>query len=658
MRAILPSSLAVFCLAFAGSPSSTCAAGVAPGPTVMSDEEKAIRADPAQGVEHAVILLEESERNDDLGTVTETRFHLRAKILSSEGRDLANVQQPFLGRLQSWWGRTILPDGTVLELKEEDLPRRPGYHGGWAEYGQFRAALPGVVPGCVIDYGYVTRLDLAWIASRLQRVPLQRPWPIREIRFRWKPHRYLKPAWRLARTDGLDIAATRDGDVLKISGHSIPPILSEPMMPADPSVRAAVTIYYPPPGIGPKGFWRLEAKRIERDLREFLGDGAAIRDAVAELRLAADVGPEARIRAAYEFVRTRVKNTRNRSFEEEQVSTPRERDARDRAAYVLAQREGDSWQIDELFAGLVRALGAEAYMVLTSDRTEHPWDPELYSTRQFDTSLVAILEPGRPDSEISFAAPSSGLSFGELPWWTTGADGFLARPESSGPIAIPPSAADRNVSRTIGSLRFDADGSSLDAEWTLEAEGQSGFSYRSSLRRMSPEDRRRWREDACGAGSAVEELQAQTPGLDDASAPFRLSCRRRRQAAELGPSVGRYALSWGGPWVQATPSLPSGRRTQPVVFNFPTLDVIGLDIDAPPGFAAKEKPPAIQLETPYGRYSLEITVTPRGFHVERSFSLLPLSVPAGEYEALRAFLSEVRRADSAEVVFERREDAR
>ena len=101
----------------AGRPSTE----IRPGPTSISDEEHAITEDPAAGVEHAVILVEETERDEDIGAEMETRFHRRVKILSNQGRDLANIEIPFdprTDRLKEWWGRTLLPDGTVLDISQ------------------------------------------------------------------------------------------------------------------------------------------------------------------------------------------------------------------------------------------------------------------------------------------------------------------------------------------------------------------------------------------------------------------------------------------------------------------------------------------------------------------------------------------------------------
>jgi hypothetical protein len=97
---------------------------IAPGPTTISKEETAIVADPAAGVDGAVILVDESDRNDasDRGGCRFSR-HIRAKILSDDGRSLAELRVVLgaNGRVVTFWGRTISPGGHVSELRREGL---------------------------------------------------------------------------------------------------------------------------------------------------------------------------------------------------------------------------------------------------------------------------------------------------------------------------------------------------------------------------------------------------------------------------------------------------------------------------------------------------------------------------------------------------------
>src|SRR5438093_1066969 len=109
---------------------------IGPGPSVISEEEKAIQADPANGLQDGVVLVDEGEWTENLGMNSDYTYHFRAKILSNEGRDLANIEMPWNmdeSGLYEWWGRTILPDGTVLELPKDQFIQQPLIRMGKAE---------------------------------------------------------------------------------------------------------------------------------------------------------------------------------------------------------------------------------------------------------------------------------------------------------------------------------------------------------------------------------------------------------------------------------------------------------------------------------------------------------------------------------------------
>src|SRR5262245_28257102 len=128
---------------------------VGPGPLTISPEEAALAGD---GKTDAVVLLEEQSIDEHLGTDRELRFHLRAKILTNEGRSLADIAIPYLkgeDKIKEWWARTLLPDGKVMELPLDQAIQHTAVKVRSAEQREMRAALPGVIPGAVIDYGYV-----------------------------------------------------------------------------------------------------------------------------------------------------------------------------------------------------------------------------------------------------------------------------------------------------------------------------------------------------------------------------------------------------------------------------------------------------------------------------------------------------------------------
>jgi hypothetical protein len=622
------------------------------GPKGISQEESAIQPDAASGSEHGVILIEETDRNEDNGVETETSFHLRAKILSNEGRDLANVEIPYSRdtRLVKWWGRTLLPDGTVLELPESRIERQAIVKTVGAEVGAMKAVLPGVVPGCVIDYGYVVRQSTY---DPFLEVDLERNWPIRRLRYRWQPYHVLSAAYRPRGVEGRKIEITRDGHSVLIVGNDLAAAKSEPMMPPQHEVRASVTFYYYPADAHLTDYWNVEAKRVERQVRTFNARKEPIEDALASMHLPPEADLPTKLKAVYDWIGTSLKNSGRLSAEEVEEADEDETKDVNTAKRVLEAKEGTPRQLDQLFIGMARRLGAEANLVLATDRTRRYWDTELRSMLQFGATLVAVRSPGEPDEKAVLVDVGSGLPYGEIPWWMTGIKGFLAAGEGARPISLPPSPPQRNVSETRADLRFSDDNASLLAKWTRTGKGQSGVDERISLRDMTPEDRKRRQEELCGASGEIELLSSELPGLNEPMSAFQISCETENTRTNLDEETGAYRLGVSGAWLENVPDLPTEARTQPVLFRFPRTDLLTLDIASPKGFTPSSEVAPIQLSTPYGMYLLSVSARENGYHVERSVTLVPLAVMASDYGSLQSFFAEIRRADRTLLAFKR-----
>ncbi len=78
--------------------------------------------------------------------------------------------------------------------------------------------------------------------------------------------------------------------------------------------------------------------------------------------------------------------------------------------------------------------------------------------------------------------------------------------------------------------------------------------------------------------------------------------------------------------------------------------------------SCKPKPPRtvpalpgdpVDLENPFGRYRLAVSINGDGFRVEREPVLLPLEVMPDRYAELVTFLTDVHRGDATAVTFRR-----
>lgn len=632
---------------------------IEPGPTVMSPDEQAIREDPAAGIEHAVILLEETVRNENLGIEMKTRHHARIKILSNEARDLADIEIPILSRdvkLKEWWGRVILPGGEVLSLPREQLEVQSIARAGRAEAKAYKAALPGVVPGCVIDYGYELR-EAGYYPY--DHVALQRRYLVREVRFRWIPTDWLPSAYYLSRTENLDIKSDVSKQDITVIGRNLPPVVEEPLMPPDHAVRAALILYYLPLGTEFDDYWEDRAEGFEAALKDHAGNKSSVQKLIEAMQLPEQGGLDERLTAAYEWMGANITRTGLRSFEEIETDTgDDEARKRDRVAALLSSRSGSRYEIHQAFTSVARALGAEANLLLVADRNEAYFNPSLKTMRQFDGTLVAVRHPGQSDEEAVPLDPCSGLSYGEVPWWYTGTYGMLVAKSQPRGFLVKSGTATGNVSDVRLKLSFSEDNETLLARWTQHGKGQVGLEERRRLRGLSPERRAERIDRLCGAAPERDILRAEVAGLDELARDLELSCETESWDTGLDEEVGRYNLGWGGPWLRGLPDLPEGPRTHMVVFDFPRTDVLTVEVTAPQGFVPDEPPPPVVLERRAGQYGLQVTRTDEGFTLQRVLVVFPLALPPQDYPVLRAFFDEVRVADRAQLTFTRAEPGR
>lgn len=628
---------------------------IEPGPVQISAEERAIEPDPASGAEHAVVLVYEVERDDRKGTGFEKGVHFRAKVLSNEGRSLGDVEIPVGpgGKLKRWWGKTLLPDGTVLELAESDLKRQNVARGEGFEMTVLKGALPGIVPGAVIDYGYVLLDDgMPWIET----IDIQRPWLVRQMRYRWRASDWLQAAWVPKRLEGLDATIERDRESILVLASNIPPLHEEPHMPPDGEVRASVTLYYISLATSYEKFWEDSGRRMDAGLKSFVSAGKGLEEVVAALPAGS---VDERLRAAYDWIEKNVKRTAYLSAEEiEAGSKEGEEESKFSAKVVLERREGTALEVASLFAGMARKIGAEAHLVFAPDRTERYWDPNLRSLWSFDYVLVAVEPPAEGGGKPVLVDPGSGLPYGDVPWWVAGVQGMICTSKGSKPIAIPLGDGRKNTLQTKVSISFTDDLDGERATWTRTSTGQRAFGVRHRLRRSDPDERQREIEATCGAGGEIEVLEAGAEGLDQLGGDVRIRCKSERSGLGIDPEVDLANIEFGGPWLSVAPELgASAERRHAAVFDYQWVGAEEIVVNAPPGFEPEGKPfQPVQVDSSYGRYTLRIDVAPTAYRVQRMLAFGAVLVPPADVAKLRSFVDEIRRHDRTALVFRKKSE--
>ena len=627
---------------------------VGPGPTTISAEEAALAATGAG--EHAVVLVDDTIRQDRTGIECEIEHHFRAKILTNEGRSLADVEIPGLRgytSLRKWWGRVLLPDGKVLELSQEDLSKQTLVKSSLGEVESIKAALPGVVPGAVVDYGWTLRA----VPGFYDRVELQGRYRVLSTGYLWRPLDLLPAGYRLSRSEGRQVETGRDPGGVWVRARDLPPIVEEPYMPPRGEVQTALHLYYGLPDDAADDYWGGIARRTESRVKLF-NRPAVIRDAIARMALPAGAPLQDRLRAAYAWLDANVRRTDLRSAEELESADDTDPENAEQAKRVLASGEGTARDLDWLFVGIARELGASARLVYVADRTSNFFDPALRTVHQFSGTIVAVGAPEEPLDRWALVDPGSGLPYGEVPWYFTGISGFVATGKQADTVKIPPSPPARSVSSTTATLSFVDGNEAVVASWTRTAKGQHGFDERRHLRDLDPGERERRVRELCGEATGSDVLVAETPGLDQTRGPLELRCEFEREPGGLDERISRYSFPIFGPWFVWLPDFSDERRVHPIVFRFPRIDVGTITMRPPEGFEPESGFDPVILNGRLADYALTVETVDGAFKVSRNFVLKSLVVPPAEYAEFRAVLEKVRAADRASVTFRRAGAAR
>jgi hypothetical protein len=657
-------------------PVEAAAFRIEPGPVVMSEEENAIAADPARGIQHGVILILETERDDPIRGYAKTTFHLRAKILSSEARSLGDILIPYdanTGYLRKWWGRTICPDGTVHELSKKGLERETVVKSRGVKVESLKGALPGIEPGCVIDYGWVIQ-DRSFRFYR--RIPLQRPWPIREFRYRWLPAAGMFSQFVLRRTPGFALvrAAAADGaageeaasgprvrlrqeeDHVVIEGWDLPAYEDEPWGPPEDLVRASVILHYVLLGSGDtvESFWSDHARREENLVREFLFFDKGLEETLTSMDLPGEASLGEKLELVHDWIAVNIRNLSHRTSEEREAEADRKIDRKSQARRVLEAGEGYASEVDRLFIGFARALGADARVVMAPDRTDGHWDPSLLSSGQLSERAVAVRDPADPSGRITFTDPCSGLPYGQVPWWLTPSKGLLAGKEGVEEILLPISDPRQNILHSQARISWNEKGGPA-VKWNSVGGGQRGFISRRALRGMNPEDRQERIERLCGGGPEFELSLAEAPAWNQLHADFQIRCEGEMTEFTADEIEEEIMFSPAGRWFPDLPSFTQETRVQPVIFDFPFIDMSVVDVEVPEGLEPGELPEPVKFSTPFTSYALSAQKTEDGIRVQRACAVVKTAVAPEEYGTLRRFFQDVETADRTKLVFRKKE---
>lgn len=524
---------------------------------------------------------------DGKGIRSEEQNYLRVKIFNERGRDLEGTFQiPYRRgeRVDDISGRTMRPNGTVVELKKDAIFDRMAVKVGGFKGRVKSFAMPGVEPGAVIEYRWTkVRRNIPALVLHAQRAT-----PIRSMTITVTPFNTIGSDYSMRiRSFNITPAESEvDAYPKMIRLENIPGAHAEPYMPPDAQVRPWVLLEYVVPRHSAEEYWKKVGTEAYEASRPYLEVSSEVRR-FADSLVTGKHDFDGRIRAVHDFCRTKIRNVDDDAYDftddfrsrllEDEMRMPEE---------TLRHGYGTSYDINQLFAALMEGAGFRSRLALACDRRESFFRRDDRVAFQLSEPVVAVLVSG----QWKFCDPSNrDIPFGMLPWWEEGQEALVLDKENPVFVTTPLSPPNRSLARRAGTLRLGSDGT-LEGEIretytghlaALEKENLDEFSQGRRLEEVGKELRTRW------PSASLDSIFLS--GVDAPLQPYEITYRIT--LTNYAERIGKRFLLQPSLFERGSSTVFSAStRTHWIYFSHPWAEEDSLTIELPAGYEVVADP--------------------------------------------------------------------
>lgn len=621
-------------------------------PALIPEERAATKSliEPDASVE--VLAREQSVDASDDGV--RVNFYFRLKAFTKAGAEkLSKIEIPYdkaNGSVTDLEARTIKPDGTIVELKSNEVYDREYVRVGSVRGRVKSFAPPSVVPGAIVEYRYRTyQRGWAFFTPFL----FQTDAPARSVLFRYKPMRlglvmqviflnYPTKVLKPTRSGFFEFALTNIGSRKE-----------EVLQPPQIQLWPSVLIYYVSEvAKKPDDYWKNLSEQQQELTRTQAKVTKAITAAARQIVAAGDSDDE-KLRKLHDYCRSKIINflREGSGLTKAQVG---KLSVNESAHATLKSGVGTSRDVNVLFVALAKAAGFDARLALANDRSTFVFYPSLPVPFAFVLPVAAVR---RGDGWQYYDPGATYLPAGVLDW-RNGDTSILIANEKAALIQPAASApVERSRRRQQATLTVSADGS-LEGDVTLDCTGYYEAAEKSAL-------------DAATSAEIEKHLLAE---LEPHLKGVEISAIKVENAAKpVDPLKVSYHVRVPG-FAESTGSRlfvqPSVfRRAGKALFEAPTrenhivfphsiheLDEVTLVLPEGAELEAGSAPQDMDLGR-VGGYTVEITWHKgrRAINLRREFQLKVVGFPRESYDKVKRLFEVIQESDDHTLTFRLRE---
>ena len=524
----------------------------------------------------------------------ETQY-LRVKVFTERGVEQQStidlVEAASDIQVSEIQGRTIKPDGRIVELRKADVFERSVARTGGINVNMRSFSMPNVEVGDIIEYQWVEYRDNTVV--RHQRLDCQRNDPAWQIIYRVKPLAEMMDYGYYMRTQDFGCQFgpwTQDQHGLTIytrmETQNMPAFRPEPSMPPELAVRKWALVYYERDKLmDPERFWQQYGKEVFDALKEEIREDKQVKDTAVRITSGASSDAE-KVQRLREFCFTEIRSLsgdRSDVTAEERANATQNKKPSD----TLSRGMGTGRDINMLLVALASAAGVEARPAVVSDRSETFFNINFLNPYFLDDLIAAT----RVDGTWEFHDLSNPyLEPGMLRWSHEGVAALItdAKPKSVEWVQTAIAEPARSRSLREGTFTLEPDGT-LVGEVTHTYTGHRGVDAKRIYDGLSERERIDRVEDLLTsrlAGAQVTDIAIRNADSREGIFGYSYSIRVPGYAAGTGQ---RLFIQPNYGMKNANPRFAVNDREQDIYFDYPWTETDRYTISLPDDF---------QLETP------------------------------------------------------------
>lgn len=588
----------------------------------------------------AIVLKHEETIEVDERMFATRRIYKKIKILTEEGKKLAEVIEPFINTLESVeinFAHTILPNGKVIAQKEKLLGTISRFSPSYTASQALVMTMPSVEVGAVIEYE-ITFSPIEKLAEGLYFDEFQLADTIPKSSFNYKvtvPEDMELKIFNI-KTNAQPVV-TKDADKKTATyvweDHNIRPVKKEqsatPYRLLGPSILVSNTTD-----------WNAVTKWWEDLTHDKYKADAAIKKITEEIT-AGLTTTEEKIDKLYRYVH---QNIRYVGFDfGRTIYEPAD------AAYVFKNKYGDCKNQSVLLKTMLESAGVSADIVLVRTNDLGPVERSIAGAGQFNHAIVVAYDK---DKKYFLDPTVNAVSYKTIPFHIEGTDVLIVKKDGAEFYTTPVSNYKDNTEHYDMTIDI-ADDFSVNGKWRWTAQGQADVLLKLYFSYASEEQREQMLKKMFKQYFPSAEIESIDYGdLKSEDKDFEINVAFKLNDWLIDAESLLIMRLFSEEYV-AAPETITDKRQGDIYNEFASLVFVNAKINFPPGLKLDKTPKDFELKSPVYSADLHFNRTNSSLELKGKFWTEQRVIKKEEFPAVKEFFQQFAKAYRQNIILKR-----